>query len=59
MTERNWDSNNNPIESSVTLPTTLLLKSLVGQKIGRYEVRALEGAGGMGEVYRAHDPLLR
>ena len=29
-----------------------------GTKLGRYEVRGLIGAGGMGEVYRAHDPNL-
>ncbi|HEY3025158.1 MAG TPA: protein kinase [Pyrinomonadaceae bacterium] len=29
-----------------------------GTRLGRYEVRALIGAGGMGEVYRAHDSSL-
>jgi eukaryotic-like serine/threonine-protein kinase len=29
-----------------------------GTRIGTYEVRALIGAGGMGEVYRAHDTKL-
>jgi serine/threonine protein kinase len=29
-----------------------------GARLGRYEIIALIGAGGMGEVYRAHDPRL-
>jgi serine/threonine protein kinase len=35
------------------------LASLEGRRLGAYEVRESIGAGGMGQVYRAHDTILR
>jgi tetratricopeptide (TPR) repeat protein/TolB-like protein/predicted Ser/Thr protein kinase len=35
------------------------LKDLTGTRIGRFEIRARIGAGGMGEVYRAEDTKLK
>ena len=33
-------------------------RSLIGSRIGVYEITATLGAGGMGEVYRARDTRL-
>lgn len=33
-------------------------RALIGQRIGHYEIQSLLGAGGMGEVYLAHDVML-
>src|SRR4051812_29462526 len=41
------------------LPLTPGLPSLVGTSVERYEVEALIGRGGMGDVYRAADTRLR
>src|SRR5215211_9214701 len=35
------------------------LEDLIGQRLGRYEIVALVGRGGMAAVYRAHDTALR
>ena len=43
---------------AMPLADSLVAKSLEGQCIGPYQVSALIGTGGMGEVYRAHDAKL-
>lgn len=37
---------------------TAASRSLIGRRIGHYEIQSLLGAGGMGEVYLAHDQML-
>jgi hypothetical protein len=47
------------LETPATLSTdSLVTKSFDGSQIGGYELLAFIGAGGMGEVYKAHDKNL-
>jgi serine/threonine protein kinase/Tol biopolymer transport system component len=47
-------------EPAVVLPALLMsdVTPMSGRSLGGYRIRTLLGAGGMGEVYEAHDPKL-
>lgn len=40
-------------------PIIMRLEDLIGRQIGRYNINALLGRGGMAAVYRAHDTVLQ
>src|SRR5580765_3159871 len=43
---------------SGSMLTPFVAPTVLGASLGGYQLQALLGAGGMGEVYRAHDPKL-
>ena len=55
QTEGTWTS---PVAPTAAGARNLDASTLVGRRLGVYQVQALVGAGGMGEVYRARDTRL-
>jgi serine/threonine protein kinase len=60
---RSYDDKSNDVGSAPTDPATTTSGAphapvVRGDSFGRYTIRELIGAGGMGEVFAAHDPIL-
>src|SRR5688572_19021455 len=54
-----WDFIEKPaLESAAVLLADDQPRFSAGQQVGHYEIESFIGSGGMGEVYRAKDPIL-